>query len=127
MQFFPVGKIYDFMGKRKLFLVISSAVTLFAVVMLITPGPNLGTDFKGGTEIEVEFKSDPGTIALGNAVIASGFSAPDVIRVAENGAKNRYLIRVQEVTVLSDHDKDGIRARLCLIPESGTAPAGSPS
>jgi preprotein translocase subunit SecF len=126
MQLFPVGKIYDFMGSRKLFAFISVAMTVFAAVMLVTPGPNLGTDFKGGTEIEVEFKRETSTTEITNAVEASGFSAPDVIRVAENGAKNRYLIRVQEVSTIGAEKQRELARALCVADDGAPAPADCP-
>jgi preprotein translocase subunit SecF len=121
MQLFPVGRIYDFMGQRRLFMVISILMTVFAVVMLFVPGPNLGTDFKGGTEIEVEFKKETSTTEISDAVIASGFSQPDVIRVAENGAKNRYLIRVQEVSTIGADKQREIARVLCVVDGAPTA------
>ncbi len=120
MQFFPVGKIYDFMGQRRLFMTISVLMTVFAAVVIVKPGPNLGTDFKGGTEIEVEFKKETTTTEITNAVEASGFSAPDVIRVAEANAKNRYLIRVQEVSTIGAEKQREIAKALC-IEEAVTA------
>ncbi|HVW26218.1 MAG TPA: protein translocase subunit SecF [Polyangiaceae bacterium] len=114
MQLFPVGRIYDFMGARRLFAFISVAVTLLAAAVTWKPGPDLGTDFKGGTEIEVEFKKETSTTDISNAVMKSGFSAPDVIRVAENTAKNRYLIRVQEVSTLGAEKQREIERTLCV-------------
>jgi preprotein translocase subunit SecF len=114
MQLFPVGRIYDFMGQRRLFAIISVLMTVFAAVVLVKPGPNLGTDFKGGTEIEVDFKKDTGGAEIRDAVVRSGFSAPDVIRVSENTAKNRYLIRVQEVSTLGAEKQKEIAKVLCV-------------
>lgn len=125
MQLFPVGRVYAFMAQQRLFAVVSIAMTFIAAVLIIKPGPNLGTDFKGGTEIEVEFKSETGSGEIRDAVIASGFSAPDVIRVSENGAKNRYLIRVQEVSTIGVEKQKEIARVLCIgdgLPE-GECPA----
>jgi preprotein translocase subunit SecF len=121
MQIFPVGRVYDFMGQRRLFAVISVLMTLVAAFLIVKPGPNLGTDFKGGTEIEVEFKGDTGSGEIRDAVIASGFSAPDVIRVSENKARNRYLVRVQEVSTIGAEKQRQIARVLCIgegLPET---------
>jgi preprotein translocase subunit SecF len=114
MQFFPVGRVYDFMGQRKMFAVISLMMTLGAAIVIVKPGPNLGTDFKGGTEIEVEFKTETGSGEITDAVKAAGFSAPDVIRVAEANAHNRYLIRVQEVSTIGAEKQREIARVLCV-------------
>ena len=115
MQFFPVGKVYDFMGARRLFAIISFSVTFAAAVLIfVKPGPELGTDFKGGTEVEVDFKQTTEIAEIRNAVVAAGFSQPEVIRVTENKARNRYLIRVQEVSTISAAKQAEIAKALCV-------------
>lgn len=114
MQIFPVGRIYDFMGARHIFAFISIAMTLFAAVMVVKPGPNLGTDFKGGTEVEVDFKRDLSPGDIRKAVVASGFSQPEVVRVSEGKAKNRFLIRVQEVSTIGPERQREIAKVLCV-------------
>src|SRR5262245_9392284 len=114
MQIFPVGRIYDFMGQRKLFLIISVLMTVVAAVVIVKPGPELGTDFKGGTEIEVDFKKETSGGDIRAAVVASGFSQPDVIRVSDNAAKNRFLIRVQEVSTIGAEKQHELSKVLCV-------------
>ncbi|HVU04062.1 MAG TPA: protein translocase subunit SecF [Polyangiaceae bacterium] len=114
MQLFPVGKIYDFMGQRRLFAFISVMMTVVAAVLLVKPGPELGTDFKGGTEIEVDFKKATGSGEIARAVESAGFSHPDVIRVAEANAQNRYLIRVQEVSTIGAEKQKELAKVLCI-------------
>jgi preprotein translocase SecF subunit len=46
---------YDFLGKRKIAYVISGAIFLLGVISIVTRGLELGTDFKGGTEIVLQF------------------------------------------------------------------------
>jgi preprotein translocase subunit SecF len=114
MQIFPVGRVYDFMGRRRLFAFVSLFITLGAAVLVIYPGPALGTDFKGGTEIEVEFKKETASHDIREAVEAAGFSAPDVIRVSEASAKNRYLVRVQEVSTIGAVQQRQLARALCV-------------
>jgi len=114
MQLFPVGRIYDFMGQRRLFAIISILMTVLAAVVIVKPGPDLGTDFKGGTEIEVDFKKDTNGGEIRSAVVDSGFSSPDVIRVSDNAAKNRYLIRVQEVSTIGVEKQRELAKVLCV-------------
>lgn len=121
MQFFPVGRVYDFMGKRRLFAGISVLMTVISVVALFVPGPSLGTDFRGGTEVEVEFlvPTEPG--AIREAVTGAGLSAPEVIPVTEGKAGSRYLIRVQEVSSLGPDAAAGLSRALCVgegLPEA---------
>lgn len=114
MQLFPIGKVYDFMRRRRLYMALSLLVMLASAVVLVTPGPRLGTDFVGGTEVEVAFLK-PVTPAQIRKVIGQGdFSTPDVIRVEDESNPHRFLIRVQDVTTISEAQKVAIEKILCL-------------
>ncbi len=45
----------DFIGKRKIFYIVSSILFLLGLLGVIIKGLNFGIDFKGGTEIALEF------------------------------------------------------------------------
>jgi preprotein translocase subunit SecF len=114
MQLFPVGKVYDFMRLRRLWAALSTVLTIGTLVLLVYPGPELGTDFKGGTELEVAFKSHVDDEVIRSAVNAAGFSNPDVIRVADATQPERFMIRVQEVSTIDDAAKQQIEQALCF-------------
>jgi len=114
MQIFPVGRVYDFMGARRLFAAISIFMTLAAAGLVVKPGPNLGTDFKGGTEVEVDFKRDVAPAEIRHAVVENGFSSPEIVRVSEGNAKNRFLIRVQEASTIGPERQREIARVLCV-------------
>jgi preprotein translocase subunit SecF len=114
MEFFPIGRVYDFMGQRRLFAVISAIVILGSAFLVVWPGPNLGTDFKGGTELEVDFPQGVTTPEIRGAVEAAGFATPEVVAVEEASHKNRYLIRVQEVSTISTQKQDELTRLLCV-------------
>lgn len=121
MQIFPVGRVYDFMGSKRVFAAISVIVTLVSLFVIFgKPGPQLGTDFKGGTEIEVDFLSEVSPQEIRHAVSSAGFSEPEVIRVSDANAKNRYLVRVQEVSTIGAGKQQEIAKALCVgenLPE----------
>ena len=59
MELFKHGKVYDFMSVRAYwigFSLLAVVVSFFSV--LVWPLPTYGTDFKGGTEVEVAFHKD---------------------------------------------------------------------
>lgn len=117
MQLFPIGKVYDFMSRRHLFMGLSLLMVIASIVVLIQPGPQLGTDFVGGTEVEVAFKKSVSPDQVRAAVMQSDFSRPDVIRVQDDTNPHRFLIRVQEVTSIPESQKQAIEKLLCLGEE----------
>ncbi|MDI1445794.1 protein translocase subunit SecF [Polyangium sp. 6x1] len=125
MEFIKPGRQFDFMSKRWLFMGLSALLLLASIVAFIKPGPHLGTDFKGGTELEVAFLKSTEAGDIRAAVESLGFAAPDVIRVKDSGAEDthRFLIRVQEVSSLGEEQKEAIRQKLCILPEGTAASA----
>src|SRR5258708_36078732 len=94
------------------------AFSLLAVVfsffsVLVWPKPTYGTDFKGGTEVEVAFSRpiDAGTVR--SAVQRVGFTSPDIVSVTDPTNPNRFLIRVQETSALDETQMGAIRDALC--------------
>lgn len=91
----------DFIGKRKLALILSGVLILIGLVSLaVNGGPKYGIDFVGGTLVQVKFteSTDPAKIKdslasldLGSVVVQSFGDDP-----------NEFLIRVQ----VTDKDKN---------------------
>ena len=118
----PGSPVFDFMKHRWKFIGLSVTLLVLSVVSFITPGPTLGTDFKGGTEVEVEFSKGVSTVAVGDAVVKAGFNRPDVVQVADASNANRYLVRVQEVSVLTPAQQTALKTHLCLTEVPAAAP-----
>ena len=55
MEFFKPGRYFDFMGQKNIWFAVSVVLCLTSLVMFFTKGLNFGTDFRGGTEIEIAF------------------------------------------------------------------------
>lgn len=113
MQLFPVGRIYDFMGKRRLFVGVSLLLVAASIALMFVKGPRLGTDFLGGTEIEVAFEQSTNPQEIRAAVQQAGFSRPDVIRVDDANNPHRFMIRVQEVSTIAPEKQREIERALC--------------
>lgn len=115
MEFFKSHKVYDFMRVRKYWIFLSILLSLSSLISLYFPGPNYGTDFRGGTEIEVAFLKPTEAGAIRHAVVASGqFSEPDVVQVQSPTGASQFLIRVQEISTVDDATKEQLRKALCL-------------
>ncbi len=123
MELFKPGKIYDFMSIREYWIGGSTLLSLLCVVLLFVPGPNYGTDFRGGTELEVAFKQPVPADKVRHAVTAAGFSEPDVVEVRDATHPNRFIVRVQEVSTVDDAAKETVRKALCLGVEGDATEA----
>jgi preprotein translocase subunit SecF len=123
MQLFPSHKLYDFMGVRYWAILASLLMTVGALVLVFTPGPRMGTDFKGGTEIEVGFHQNVSAQEVRNALGAVGFHQSDVVTVADPKLPARYLIRVEAVSTLTKEQRHLVEGRLCFAKGEGCNPA----
>ena len=122
MELFKPGKTYDFMRVRRYWISLSVLLAFGSLILLFYPGPNYGTDFKGGTEIEVAFTKAVSGGEIRSAVIKTGaFSEPDVVQVTDAQHPHRYLIRVQEISTVDETSKDSIKKALCLGVEGENA------
>ena len=113
MRFFPEGKVYNFMRWRRYFAVVSALLVVGSIVLLFVPGPKLGTDFLGGTEVEVAFAKPVELAHIRGAVTDAGFSSPDVIRV-DGGQDNQFMIRVEEVEAIAESQRKALHDALCF-------------
>jgi preprotein translocase subunit SecF len=119
MYLIKPGTTFDFMGMRKKFLVLSVVLLGASVVSLFVPGPRWGTDFKGGTEVEVAFKKPVDAGRVREAVESikgpdgtKQFEAAEVITVP--GSDSRYMVRVQEVSAIGEAAQKEIGTKLCF-------------
>lgn len=91
----------DFVGKRKLALILSGVVILIGLVSLIVNGgPNLGIDFVGGTLVQVKFSVDTDAAKIKDSLDTLDLGSVVVQRFGDD--PNEFLIRVQE----SSKEKD---------------------
>ncbi|HVY25511.1 MAG TPA: protein translocase subunit SecF [Polyangiaceae bacterium] len=113
MRLFKGDKVYDFMAVRKYWIGLSLGLTLVSLIAIFSGKAKLGTDFLGGTEVELAFKKPVEETAIRKAVEDAGFSTPTVIKVADPKNPYRYLVRVHEVSTIA-HDKQvEIEKMLC--------------
>jgi preprotein translocase subunit SecF len=122
MEFFKPGRQFDFMGVRWFWIPLSFILVGASVILMFFPGPNYGTDFRGGTEIEVKFTGPVDAAAVRAGVEKAGFKTPDVVQVHDpgNADTHHFIIRVQEVSVLNDATKAALDTSLCEGVDSKT-------
>jgi len=127
MELFKPGRVYDFMRVRVFWITLSITLATASLVLLFWPGekwpaPNYGTDFRGGTEIEVAFKKHVNPEEVRKKVTSTGqFSDPEVVQVQDPKQPNRFLIRVQEISTVDEQTREAIKKALCFGVEGDNA------
>ncbi len=95
MQFFHDTHI-DFLGKRKIFYVLSIAITVIGLVVAFVRGVEYGIDFEGGTEVAFKFENGVPIDQVRDAVDEAGFEGAEIKSIGQIGEANEeILIRVR--------------------------------
>jgi len=113
MEFFSNNKIYNFMGKRNIFISISLILIVLSLFSIFTKGFNWGIDFKGGIEVQVRFdkKADLSKI---RTIVSKKFASPSVTTF---GSDKEVLIRLNVDEVSGDVQKSlGNEIKKLLTP-----------
>jgi preprotein translocase subunit SecF len=125
----PHGTKIDFVGKRRIAVVLSLIVNL-AVIAWCLPavhGLNFGVDFAGGTEMEIRFAQavDPGDIR--RAVEDLGFEDASVQTYGAE-EEHTFLVRVGRIALMSPEDvkrvEEAVKARFQVESTSFNAEIG---
>lgn len=118
MQIFSKQLAIDFMGKRKLSMIISMLLILGSIVSLSTKGLNLGIDFTGGYLIEAGYKESADLKAIratlkendfGDAQVQHFGTSKDVlVRLAPREGNNQAALsdKIFKVLKLQSADVD---------------------
>jgi preprotein translocase subunit SecF len=99
MEFIKPGTLINVMRWRKVCVVGSLLACAAAIALTFYPGPNLGLDFAGGTELQVGFGGDVSAAQVRQELQAMGHAGAEVVSV--EGNPNEYIIRVTAVSTIS--------------------------
>ncbi|HKO93876.1 MAG TPA: protein translocase subunit SecF [Polyangiaceae bacterium] len=118
MRLFTLSRVYPFMRIAPYCAAVSMLINLATIVALFYPGPKLGTDFVGGTEIEVAFKKEVAPDKVRSSLESVGLHDADVVEVRSGSEQrvHRYIIRVSEVSAISEDTQRRAESLLCLPP-----------
>jgi len=117
MEFIKPGTYFDFMKYRGPVVTVLGLLSALSLISLVYPGPNYGIDFAGGTEVQLAFNGATSPAEVREALVKGGYARPDVISV--EGSPNEYIIRVQEVSSLPEHQVDKIREAVDTVLGEG--------
>ena len=91
MEMFKSEKTYDFMGKRKAFLGLSSLLLIASIVLLLTKGLNLGIDFAGGTIVQVKYAQEAPINDIRETLKSTKYSNASITKF---GSDEEIIIRI---------------------------------
>lgn len=125
-KFFEIikpGSNYEFIGNQRYWLWLSAFLTLVTIAMLPLNAYvfksrgnmlNWGVDFRGGTELMIEFSKPVDVGEIRKVLAAAGHDNADVVRYDDPSGqkKDNYMIRVGAVSVVSEQQAKQIRESL---------------
>jgi preprotein translocase subunit SecF len=125
-KFFEVikpGSTYEFIGNQKYWIGLSIVLVTLTFIMLPLNAYvfksrghmlNWGVDFRGGTELMIEFSKPIDSGELRKALAEAGHENADVVRYEDPSAskKNNYMIRLGAVSVVSEAQAKQIHTSL---------------
>ncbi|MFN0156589.1 MAG: protein translocase subunit SecF [Bacteroidota bacterium] len=106
----------DFMGKRKIWYMVSAALILAGFISLAVKGLDLGIDFLGGTELVVSFQRD---VEIGTVRSTMERIGIDQAEIKTFGSDRDILIRTTEQgtgTTIGDRIREGLQQNFAENP-----------
>lgn len=110
MQLVKPNTKIDFMGRQRGFAIVSTVLVVASIVLVFFPGPKLGIDFSGGTQIQIQFEGGVDTSQIRNALKSAGYANAEVVAFGDR--ENEYLITVQETSPVDRELEDQARQAL---------------
>jgi preprotein translocase subunit SecF len=123
----PHGTSFDFVGKRRIAVVLSLVVNLAVIAWSFGHGLNFGVDFAGGTEMEVQFKSAVDPTDVRKEVEALDFKDASVQTYGAE-SEHSYLIRVGRIALMSPEEvkrvEEAVKAKFQVTSANFNAEIG---
>src|SRR5260221_8136788 len=108
MDLIKPGRVIDFMGMRRGWIIFSVLLVVASAVLLYKPGPKYGIDFTGGTEVTVRFGRPVDAARLRAVLTRMGHGNAEV--VPSTNIPNTFIIRVERTSSISGARQQQIRA-----------------
>jgi preprotein translocase subunit SecF len=123
------GSTYEFIGRQRYWIGLSIVLIALTVVMLplnayVIKGRghmlNWGVDFRGGSEILIEFSREVEAQKVREALAEIGFHDADVVKYADPTGQKKwnYLVRVGAVSILSDKQVKQINESMAKVGDA---------
>jgi preprotein translocase subunit SecF len=116
MEFIKPGTHIDFLGKTKLFAIVSAALVLVSLLLIVVVKPNYGIDFKGGTNIIVRFNQEESAQNVTQVMLGMGFEDALVQSFGPTDS-HEFLIQTNRISTITREQADHVRQ--ALVAEFG--------
>ena len=111
MQIIKGRTNFDFIGKRRIAIFVSSVLNLAIVIGIAIFGFNFGVDFAGGTLVEVKFKTPSTVDAVRDGAVKGGLQEVQVQRIGST-EEGSFILRMGGVTQLTDETEKQAEAAI---------------
>jgi preprotein translocase subunit SecF len=118
LQLIPADVNVDFVGKRKFFVLLSTAINIAALLLLIFRGLNYGVDFAGGTVVQIRTTHATSAEVLRHALQPLNLGDVTIQDFGQVGYQ--YLVRFEKVSNLKN-----FRSLLVTALDKGYGPGGA--
>ncbi|MBW2731395.1 MAG: protein translocase subunit SecF [Deltaproteobacteria bacterium] len=108
----------DFVGRRRQYWTLSIILVAVSIIVLIGnvfirgSALNYGTDFRGGSQVQVVFSKKVNTKMVRKALKVGGFRAGEVVAMSGGGQKNVFMLRLSDVTGFTEQDQAAAKKQL---------------
>ena len=100
--------MFDFVGKRKIFMIMSSVLVLISVILLFTVGFEFGIDFSGGSEMIFSIDREIGTDEIRSFLtdINTSYATSKIVQLAPiTGQENAGVYSVTINEAFTENEK----------------------
>lgn len=119
LQFIPPNLNIDFVGKRYIFVTLSTLINLAAIILLFSVGLNYGVDFVGGSVVQIEFSKPTNAQSIRAALSPLNLGEATVQDFGGTGS-NSFLVRLPKVAHMESLGAS-IESRLAQAYGAGVA------
>ncbi|MDD5400341.1 MAG: protein translocase subunit SecF [Sulfurimonas sp.] len=102
MELFKEDKIYNFLGKGKIFFIASFVLFFISIALIAIKGFSFGIDFTGGTVVQVKYTGDAPIDKIRESLKKSELF--EHASVSEFGSSQEVVIKTPSSTVGLSHD-----------------------
>lgn len=107
LELIKPGTNFDFVGKNKFFVILSSILVISSIIIFLSMGLNFGIDFSGGTEVHIKVDRQLHIDQIREIVEKAGYTKANILSIGDE--QKEYVIRVAEFASIKDSEAQNIK------------------